>query len=152
MHRPGAARGEQFPAGVMQEDVRFARFPAAYLDILPAKLGADAGAKRFRNGLLGGKASGDKWSRFAMGKTVGNFVGPEDAFHQAVAKFLVRSFDARDLDNIGANAQDHTSAGITGHQPEHVFNGGTQAGKNRAADNAVADVQFHQVRHLAQYR
>ena len=38
------------------------------------------------------------------------------------------------------------------HQIQHFPNGGFQSDADRATDDAVADVQFHQIRNLMQRR
>ena len=53
---------------------------------------------------------------------------------------------------LAGQASRLTSTAITLHQPPHVFHGGCQTRHHGPADNAVADVQFDQVRHPEQRR
>ena len=136
----------------MQHHVRLAGFFAANFHVLPAQFRADAGAERLGDRFLGRKPRRQKRPRPFVGKTIGCFAGSEDALEKAVAKFLVSRFDALDLDDIHACAkyvQSFKKRSLA-HQQQHFLHGGGQPDDDGPADDAVADVQFHEVRHLAQ--
>ena len=56
-----AASLEQFLPLAVQDDVRRAGVAAGDLHVEPAQLGADAGAERLGDRLLGGEARGQTW-------------------------------------------------------------------------------------------
>src|SRR5437660_6696717 len=94
----------------MQNHKRFAALLTSYLHVVPAKLGANAGAERFRNGFLRCEPCGEKRGGHAMGKTIANLVRVQNAIQKSFTKALVRRLDSRHLDNINAHAQNHAAS------------------------------------------
>ena len=78
------------------------------LDLAPGDAAADAGAEGLGGGLFGGEAGGE-----ALGGSllfllaVGDLGRRVDAAEEGVAEAGERVLDARDLDHVGAEAEDH---------------------------------------------
>ncbi len=80
---------------------------AADLELFPADAPADAGAEGLGAGLFGGKAGGEALRTAFFALAVGDLAGGEDALEEAIAKAGDRCFDAVDLRDVGADAEDH---------------------------------------------
>ena len=100
----GAAAGEQLPGLVMEENEGFAGFLAADFDVLPAELGADAGAKGLGDGFFGGETRGEKRRGIFVGKAVGHFGGPEEAAEESFAVLCAGGRNAVHFNDVNAAA------------------------------------------------
>jgi hypothetical protein len=86
-----------------------AREPSDFY-LLPGDTAADAGAEGFGSSLFGSEAGCVARGRGAgAGFAVGNLFGGEDAADEASTEALDGSADARNLDEVGAEAEDHDS-------------------------------------------
>lgn len=154
---PSAPSREEALPPAVEDDVRLAGFLAPDFHIVPGQMRANASAKSFGNGFLAGESRGDKGARGFVGETVGEFVREENAAHEAIPVFFIRQFNAAHFNQIDAGAENQAflpPSSVPGsvvifHGQEHFAHGGGDADNQRAADDAVAYVQFHQMRHLA---
>lgn len=137
-------------AFVVQNDIRLSAGLAPDFHIVPAQLRADAGAKRFGDGLLRSESCREKWPGCLVRQTITDFRRMQDTIEKSLAEFFVRRRDAVHFNNIYANSKDHISAFISLHRCEHLLHGLRDAHHNRAAHDAVADVQLDEMRHVMQ--
>lgn len=103
----GSTLLHQLRAIPMQDYERFTTGFATDFDILPPKLSANARAEGFRNRLFRGEAGGEEGAGHAMGKTILDFFGVQDARDEPFAKFFVRRLDSANLDDVHASPKNH---------------------------------------------
>jgi len=104
---PRLARGKQFFSPAVHHHERLAGFLPADFHVLPAKLRADASAERLGNRLLGREPGGDKRRGILVRQAIGNFIRQQDPLSEPLAKFFQRRLDARDFDDVNADAKNH---------------------------------------------
>ena len=104
---PGLARFKQFLSRAVQHHERLAGFLPADFHVLPAKLRADAGAERLGNRLLGREPRRDKRRGMPVRQAIRHFIRQQNPLPEPLAEFLQRRRDARDFDDVNADAQDH---------------------------------------------
>ena len=85
-----------------------------------------------------------------MSEAIGDLGRMKNPIDETVAKSLEGRFDPRHFDDIDAGAQNsrHGSARIILHQLEHFNHRGGQVDKQGPADDAVTNVEFHEIRNL----
>ena len=106
-----AAFPEQVESLAVQHHVRLAGVVLGHLHVVPAELGADAGAERLGDRLLGGEPRGQKRRGILVPQAVLNLGGEQDAPGKPLAESLVRGADALDLDDVDASAENHSACG-----------------------------------------
>src|SRR6266542_1180278 len=163
----------QAQAVAMQDDERFATRFATDFHVLPAKLFANAGSERLRDRFLGREPRSQEGGGTFVAETIRDLRRLENALEEPFPELLVSRLNAGHLDDVDAGSQDHVqglafrvsgrpgaraspprnaesrprrSSRIACHRGEHFLHGCVQANEDRAADDAVPDVQLDQMR------
>ena len=99
---------EQIEPLAVHHHVRLAGVVLGHLHVVPAELGADAGAECLGDCLLGGEPRGQKRRGILVPQAVLNLGGEQNALSEPLAEFLVRGADALDLYDVDAGAENHS--------------------------------------------
>src|SRR4051812_47201524 len=93
----------------MHDDVGFTAFLSTDFHIMPAELGADARAERFRYGFLRCESRRQKRPRFFVRQTIADLTRQQNAIHESLTKFFIGSFDAGNFDQINSDSENHSA-------------------------------------------
>jgi len=103
----GAEAGCDFGGGAGEFEGGRAALVGHHLDIVPAAAGGEAGAEGLEGCFLGGEAGGEAQIAVGGGEAVIKLAVCEEAVEEALAPALARAADARNFDNVDADADDH---------------------------------------------
>src|ERR1700676_580761 len=102
-----AQTARNFAGGAGQSQRRFAAGLPDDFNINPAHAARPAGSQRLHGSFLGSKASGESLATTAVRFAIGNLRWRENAFQKKAATTLNRRFDAVDLHDVNAQADNH---------------------------------------------
>src|SRR5512132_2919337 len=154
----GRQRGEAAGGAAGEPEEGFARGEIVDLDVAPADALAEAGAQRLGTRLLGGVALGVAGGAVDVAVAAAALEVGVHTPAESIAPALQRTPQAADVDQVGADAQDHPpgladtarsdrrhAPGFV-HQHPHPRDALFQSEKDRLADQEVADVELDDLR------
>jgi len=124
----------------VQDYKRLAALLPPDFHVLPSQVRADARAEGFGDGLLGRKPCSQKRTWRAMRKAVADLAWVQNALQEPVAKFLIRSLDTPNFDDVNADTQYHGWLVVALHEPKHFFHRVFHSNRDGPAHDAMADV------------
>ena len=135
----------------MKLDVGGTGIVAIDLEIDPIKAWTDTQVERLGKGFFGREAGGvaTKLGGVGEGFAIGNLDRGEDTVAEPLSVFGNASLDARDLNEVRADAVDcHFLTGIGIHEFAHLGHCMMKADSKRARDEMLADVKLGQIRNV----
>jgi hypothetical protein len=135
---------------------RFARFFPTDFHVLPPQLRADTRPECLRDRLFARETRRQERPGRFVRKTIRQLGRTQDSLNESFAKFREGRLNAFHFDDVDACAENQLESILSFcaahffHGKQHFADGIGQPDHHRAADDTVADVQFLQMRHLAQ--
>jgi hypothetical protein len=138
-------------SAVVKRDARCTRIVAVNLEIDPIEGRTDAKMEGFGQRFFGREAGGvaTKLGGAGEGFAIGNLDRGEDTVAEPLSVFGNASLDARDLNEVRADAVDRhflTRVGI--HKFAHFGDGMMKADSKRTRDEMMADVKLGHIRNM----
>ncbi len=127
----GVEGSEEGQAVAVEDDGRGFSWVVHDFDVLPGKIGADAGSERLGNGFFSCEAGGVGRDRVGQGGAVALFAGGEESVEEGFAVAFDRGAEPVDFNEVEADSEQFSHGALGGevHELNHFPHGFGEAGE-----------------------